>query len=228
MVWVRSCWSQRGDRKYDTLTGQRRLRARHRARGGRRRAGVERIAELRVIRHASVVHLDERPGIPDFHVVRAGDVGHGRTPARVQGVVVVEAEVERIEDAAIREVRTPVDAGLFRHRNQVHQPVRRRHAEPRVSVGKPRVARFDQRAAADWCGIRGLRRVVREVVVARECLRRHRIGPERSSRRDPVAARLTAAFTVFSQRRSTTPTLIVVRERHTVARRELARSDEPR
>ena len=59
-----------------------------------------------MVRHSSVMHLRERPGVADLHVVRARDVGHRRPPRRIQRIVVVETEVERIEDPAIREVRT--------------------------------------------------------------------------------------------------------------------------
>ena len=110
---------------------------------------VECVPQLCMVRHASVVHGRKVALVANLHVVRAGDVGQGPAPRRLQGIVVVEAEVERIEHPAIGEIWPPVDAPLFRHRNQVHQPVRRRHAEPRVAVGEPRIARFEQHSAAD-------------------------------------------------------------------------------
>ena len=206
------------------------VRDRHRAQTGRaagRTRGVhggvriEGVAQLRVVGHASVVHFDERAAVSDLDVVRPGDVGHRCAPARVQRVVVVEAEVERIEDAAIREVRPPVDAALLGDRDEIHQSVGRRHAEPGVPVGESRVASLDQRAAVERRGIGGLRRVVGKVVVAREGFGRHRVGAERAARRHPVVARLAAAVAPLAKRRSATAALIVVRDRHAVPGREL-------
>ncbi len=67
---------------------------------------VERVAQLLVVRHASVVDRREVTLVPDLDIVRSSHVRHRRTPRGLQRLVLVEAEVEWIEDAAIRKLRS--------------------------------------------------------------------------------------------------------------------------
>ncbi len=178
---------------------------------------VERVAQLRIVGDPPGRLHQAGAHVADLEVVRAGDIRRRRPPLDRAGFVVRKGVSVRIVEPAIAEVRESIDRRLLGDRNQVGEPIGRHLAVAREPVVEPREPRVEEQPVRHRRRPGGLRHVVGQVVVTGKRLGRVGGVPNR----DPVPAARPAALAVFRQRGALTPILILLGERHPVARRHL-------